>query len=181
MKNKLAKLIWLTGLSGSGKSTLSNSLSKRLIKLGFKVIKIDGDIFRKKTHNKNNFTKKNIILNNKKIISYISKIEDKFNFIIISVISPLLVTRKKAKKSFGERYFEIYTKCSIRTLIKRDTKGLYQKAKNNKINNLIGYNSKIKYEKSKYKKIIVDTEKFNISRCTKIILKKILIKNDKKI
>ena len=44
-------------------------------------------------------------------------------------------------------YFEIFLDCQISTLEKRDTKGLYKKAKNGEIKNLIGYNSKINYEK----------------------------------
>ena len=90
----------------------------------------------------------------------------------MSVISPLLKTRLEAKKKFGKNYFEVYVKCSIKTLIKRDTKGLYKLAIQKKIKNLIGYNSKIVYEKSKYKKIIIDTEKNNIKKCINIISKK---------
>ena len=86
----------------------------------------------------------------------------------------MLLTRKKARKIFKHRYIEIYIKCGLKELAKRDTKGLYKKAKNKLVNNLIGFNSKIKYEKSNYKKIIVNTEKYNISKCTKFILKKIL-------
>ena len=174
MKKKEGKILWFTGLSGAGKTTLADQIYKKLKKYNFKLFKIDGDIFRKKTKNKNNFSKKNIIFNNNKIILYVKKLEKKFDFIIISVISPLLVTRKKARKIFKHRYIEIYTKCGLKELIKRDTKGLYKKARNKLVNNLIGFNSKIKYEKSNYKKIIVDTENYNISKCTNLILKKIL-------
>ena len=52
------KILWLTGLSGSGKTTLANSLKKKLQKSKLKVIAIDGDKFRKKNKNGNNFTKK---------------------------------------------------------------------------------------------------------------------------
>ncbi len=174
MKKKEAKILWFTGLSGAGKTTLANQTYKKLKRYNFKLLKIDGDIFRKKTKNKNNFTKKNIIFNNNKIILYVKRLEKKFDFIIISVISPLIATRKKARKTFKDKYIEIYIKCGLKELIKRDTKGLYKKAKNKLVNNLIGFNSKIKYEKSNYKKIIVDTEKYNISKSTNLILKKIL-------
>ena len=59
-------------------------------------------------------------------------------------------------------------------MIRRDTKGLYKLAIKKKIKNLIGYNSKIVYEKSKYKKIIINTEKNNINECINIIQKRIL-------
>ena len=157
------KVIWFTGLSGSGKTTLSVALSKKLKRLNYKVKKVDGDIFRKKNKNIQKFTKKNIIENNLSIISFIEKIKKNHHYIIVSVISPLIKTRAKAKNIFGKNYFEIYVKCSIKTLIQRDTKGLYKLAIKKKIKNLIGYNSKIVYEKSKYKKIIIDTQKNNIN------------------
>ena len=56
----------------------------------------------------------------------------------------------------------------------RDTKKLYEKAKKKLIKNLIGYNSKIRYEISKYKKISINTDVLNKSNSIKIILKKIL-------
>ena len=70
---KIAKIIWLTGLSGSGKSTISNYLTKILKKKKFKVLKVDGDIFRKNSKNKNKFTVENITINNLKIIDYLKK------------------------------------------------------------------------------------------------------------
>ena len=166
------KVIWFSGLSGSGKTTLSVALSKKLKKLNYKVKKIDGDIFRKKNKNTQKFTRKNIIENNLSIINHIKKIRKNYHYIIVSVISPLKKTRSKAKKIFGKDYFEIYVKCSLETLIRRDTKGLYKLAIKKKIKNLIGYNSKIVYEKSKYKKIIINTEKNKINECINIIKKK---------
>tara|TARA_B100000767_G_scaffold260038_1_gene270326 strand:- start:466 stop:981 length:516 start_codon:yes stop_codon:yes gene_type:complete len=169
-----SKIIWFTGLSGAGKTTLSINLYKKLKKLKFKVKKIDGDIFRKKKVSVKSFTKKNIIENNIQIINYIDKVKGHYEFIIVSVISPLIRTRMLAKKRFGKNYHEIYVKCSVKVLVKRDTKGLYKLADQKIIKNLIGYNSKIIYEKSKYRKIIINTEKNNIENCINMIENKIL-------
>jgi adenylylsulfate kinase len=166
----LKKIIWFTGLSGSGKSTLSTALIKKLKRRNYKILKLDGDIFRKKNFNKNSFSKLNIIKNNLEIIKYVKKKQNKQDFIIISVISPLKITRIKAKKTFGKNYLEVLVKCPLTELVKRDTKGFYKLAKEKKINNLIGYNSKILYEKTKYKKILINTKMYNLSESiTKII------------
>ena len=169
----MSKIIWFTGLSGSGKSTLSNSLFRILKRNKKKVFQVDGDTFRKNKNYKDNFSKEMIIKNNLNIIKQIDKIKDNYNFVLVSVISPVLKTRLFAKKKFKENYFEIFMKCNLKTLKLRDTKGLYKKADLNIINNLIGYKSKIKYEKSNYKKITINTDKLNISNSTKKILKKI--------
>jgi adenylylsulfate kinase len=173
-----SKIIWFTGLSGAGKTTLSKILSIRLAKLNFKVQNIDGDSFRKKNKNNNKFSKRNIIKNNLSIIKYIKKIQKKYDFILVSVISPLLETRNVARIQFGNNYYEVYVKCKIKTLEQRDTKKLYEKAKKKLIKNLIGYNSKIKYEISKYKKIVINTDKLNKTNSIKKIMKKIF--NEKK-
>jgi len=152
------KIIWFTGLSGSGKTTLTRKLYDYLYnKHPISRIKIiDGDQFRKK--NKiNTFTKKNIIQNNLDIINYASKISKKYDFILVSVISPLIKTRKIAKKKFKEHYYEICVKCPIKVLMLRDTKKLYKLALEKKLKNLIGFNSKINYERSNYKVLTVNT------------------------
>ena len=170
MKNKI---LWLTGLSGTGKTTLAKLLKKKLNKLKFKVKIVDGDDFRKKSKNNNSFTRKNIYLNNLSVINFVNKKRKNFDYIIVAVISPLLKSRLRAKKIFGTSYNEILVRCSLKGLIKRDTKNLYKMAKEKKIKNLIGYNSSINYEKSKYKKIIIDTEKYNKSNSIKKILMQI--------
>tara|TARA_B100000767_G_scaffold138082_1_gene130625 strand:- start:46 stop:558 length:513 start_codon:yes stop_codon:yes gene_type:complete len=169
----MTKILWFTGLSGAGKSTLSKILSIKLTKLSFKIKIIDGDIFRTKNKNKNNFSKTNILKNNLSIINYIKKIQKRYDFILVSVISPLLITRNIARIKFGINYFEIYVKCKIKTLEKRDTKKLYARAKKNIIKNLIGYNSNIKYEVSRYKKIIIDTDELSKFKSINLIIKKI--------
>ena len=122
-----SKIIWLTGLSGSGKTTLSNYISKKFRKKKFKIKKIDGDIFRKKNKTKK-FSKKSIIKNNLSIINYIDKIKTKYDYIFVSVISPLKKTRIYAFKKFKKNYFEVYVKCNLNELARRDTKKLYIKA-----------------------------------------------------
>ena len=120
-KNK-SFVIWFTGLSGSGKTTLSNALTKKLEHLDYKINIVDGDLFRKKNRNINNFTKKNIINNNIKIIKYVEKIYKKADFTIVSVISPLKKTRH-SKTAFW-KYIEIFVKCSLKNLFKETRKTL---------------------------------------------------------
>lgn len=167
-----SKIIWFTGLSGSGKTTLSNYIYKKLKNKKFKVKKIDGDLFRKKSKSAK-FTKSSIIKNNLSIINHIDKIEKKYDFILVSVISPLKKTREFARKKFNKHYYEVYTKCNLKELILRDTKNLYAKAKKNIIKNLIGFNSNINYESTNYKKIIVNTAKETVKESSNKIIKKI--------
>tara|TARA_B100000965_G_scaffold406174_1_gene443705 strand:+ start:1655 stop:2164 length:510 start_codon:yes stop_codon:yes gene_type:complete len=164
----MANIIWFTGLSGSGKTTLTYKLYK-IFKKKIKVKIIDGDNFRRQKKNKK-FSKFEIIQNNLSIINYIKKIYFDFDMILVSVISPIKLTRLKAKTIFKNNYYEVYLDCKISSLEKRDTKGLYAKAKLKIIKNLIGYNSKIKYENSNYDIIKIKTDKLSISQSVKKIL-----------
>ena len=151
----MAKIIWLTGLSGAGKTTLSKKINS-FLKYNKKCLIIDGDTFRKK-NKQFSFTKKNIFKNNLQIIDYCKKNFNKYDYIIVSVISPLKKIRLYANRIFKKNYFEIYVFASIKTLIRRDTKGLYDLSKKGLINNLIGHRSKINYEKSDHKHLRINT------------------------
>lgn len=172
MSKYSAKVIWFTGLSGSGKSTLAIKLKEYLDFNKFKTLHIDGDKFRKKNKDKNIFTKQNILENNNQIINHITKKINNFEYILVSVISPLKKTRIKAKKTFRQKYFEVFVKCSLRELKRRDTKNLYKLADKGKMKNLIGYKSKINYETTSYKKISINTDKMSV----KVSLQKIINK-----
>ena len=171
---KRGKIVWFTGLSGVGKSTLSNCLYSNLIKKNYKIKQIDGDLFRKKRKTTRKFSKKSIVENNLKIIKEVKKIQFNYDFVLISAISPFLITRRFAKKKFKNKYFEVNVFCKIKTLLKRDTKGLYKKVLQKKIKNLIGFKSKIKYQKSNYSVIKINTDKLTVKKVIKIILKKII-------
>ena len=168
-----AKILWFTGLSGSGKTTLANKLKLYLKKKGKKVKILDGDIYRKKNKKKKKFDKINILKNNLSIINHVKSILNNYEFIIISVISPLIRTRKYARKFFKNDYLEFHVFCKIKTLEERDTKGLYKKARLKIIKDLIGYNSKIKYQKSDYPVIKLNTDKKSELDCLNLICKKI--------
>tara|TARA_B110000438_G_scaffold279935_1_gene304768 strand:- start:223 stop:735 length:513 start_codon:yes stop_codon:yes gene_type:complete len=167
-----SKLLWFTGLSGSGKTTLGKLLNLYL-KKNYQTLHIDGDIFRKKKKTKFKLSRKNIINNNIAIINMCKKSINKYDYIIVSAISPLRYSRNLAKKTFGNKYIEFLVKANISDLFKRDTKLLYKRAREENFQ-VLGYNSKIKYEFSKYKTNLINTSKMNKSECLIKIKKKVL-------
>lgn len=170
-------IIWFTGLSGSGKTTLSNHLEEILEKDGYSVFQVDGDAFRKKKKAQNTFSRKEILENNRNIISYCWTIREKYDFIIVSVISPLLKIRKEARKLFKKDYLEIFLHCPVKELLKRDPKKLYARALKGEIKNLIGFSDQNPYETPENPELIIDTSKSNIKESLKKIIKLIKKKN----
>ena len=164
----MAKIIWLTGLSGVGKTTLCIKINQ-ILKKKKKCLLVDGDRFRKK-NKQFSFSKKNIIKNNLQIINFCKKNFLKYDYILVSVISPLKKTRQYAHKVFKSDYYEVFVFATIKTLMKRDTKGLYKLSRKGLFKNLIGYNSKINYEKNNYDYLRINTGILSKKKCILKIL-----------
>ena len=150
-------IIWCTGLSGAGKTTICNLLTDMLKSDGHSVEWYDGDRVREELKIESDFSKEGILKNNFEVINRINNVQDKVDFIIISLITPFNEVRHYARKTFGKDYFEVYLKCDKNTLIERDTKGLYKKALNGEIDNLIGFSDKIPYEEPVKPDLLLET------------------------
>ncbi len=150
-------IIWLTGLSGSGKTTISSLLMDKIKSDGYSIEWYDGDRVRKELKRESDFSKDGILKNSFELINKINTTKGKTDFILISLITPFNEVRKYAREIFGKEYFEVYIKCDENTLIERDTKGLYKKAFNGELDNLIGFGEKLPYEEPTAPDLILET------------------------
>ena len=82
--------------------------------------------------------------------------------VIVSLISPYKSERKKARDIRPEIFKEVYIKASLEECIKRDTKGLYLKARKGEIENFTGISSP--YEEPEKPDLVIDTEKDQINK-----------------
>ena len=162
-------VIWLTGLSASGKSTIAVEVELQLFRLGCQVKVLDGDNVRHGLNKDLGFSKEDRIENIRRI-SETSKLFRSSGIIVINAfISPFQKDRNEARKIIDKGHFiEVYVKTSLEECIKRDPKGIYQKALNGKIREFTGITSP--YEEPKNPEIIVDTEKLNIKESSEKII-----------
>ena len=159
--------IWITGLPASGKTTIATLLKENLISKNISVIVLDGDEIRKTVSKDLGFSPQDRKEHNRRVIE-IAKLLVKNNFTtIIPIISPYRETRDLARKEIPN-FVEVYVKTSLDTCIRRDPKGLYQKAKNGEITNLTGLQSP--YEEPKNPELILDTEKSSPQECLDTIM-----------
>ena len=164
-KEKLLKqkalTIWMTGLSGSGKSTIAKGIERILHNEGYLTQTLDGDNVRSGINNNLTFS----LMDRKENIRRIAEISKLFvNCGIITIncfVSPTIEMRDTAKKIIGEKNFlEVYINASLEECIKRDTKGLYSKAKIGQIKNFTGIDSP--YEAPIKPDIEINTNKLTI-------------------
>ena len=163
-------VIWLTGLPAAGKTTLAKALGKELESMGYDVEILDGDEVRRWLSPEAGFTREDRERHLKRVI-YVSKLLAKHGvFVIAAFVSPYRRIREFAREVIGD-FIEVYVKCSLETVIKRDPKGLYKKALRGEIKNMTGIDDP--YEEPLNPDVIVNTEKESPQDGAKKIIKKL--------
>jgi adenylylsulfate kinase len=137
-----SKVIWMTGLSGAGKTTIAKFLDEALYEQGYIAQILDGDNIRSGINNNLTFTEEDRYENIRRIAE-VSKLFINCGIIIInSFISPTEEIRKMAMEIIGkENFIEVFVDAPLEVCEKRDTKGLYAKARKGEIKYFTGIDS----------------------------------------
>jgi adenylylsulfate kinase len=129
--------VWLTGLSGAGKSTLAQALAARLQAAGQRVEILDGDTVRENLSQGLGFSREDRDINIRRIAFVAQLLARNGVLVIVAAISPYRAARDAARAAIG-RFLEVYVHCPIDELTRRDTKGLYARAREGAVSNLTG-------------------------------------------
>jgi adenylylsulfate kinase len=163
-------VLWFTGMSGVGKSTIAENISTLLLKKNLKSLILDGDAIRGSLHKHLSFSKEDIMENNRLITELCVQKMPEFDVIIVPIISPYKISREKAREIIGNTFYEIYIEAPLDVLIKRDSKGLYQKSLEGKIDNLIGFSKKNIYEAPETPDLLIDTANQTIAESVRKLM-----------
>jgi adenylylsulfate kinase len=162
--------LWFMGLPSAGKSTLASHVEDRLVDHGYPVENLDGDDIRQQLHPDLGFTRNDRRTNNKRT-AYIAKLLNKNDIpVIVGMITPFRDSQEQARDIIedGGDFVLVYAKCSVETAEERDPKGLYQQAREGKIENFTGINHP--FQEPLNPEIIVDTEEQSIEDGVKHIM-----------
>ncbi|MGH8014035.1 MAG: adenylyl-sulfate kinase [Candidatus Binataceae bacterium] len=152
--------LWFTGLSGAGKSTLANLAAEELRRRSHRVEILDGDEVRTNLSKGLGFSKEDRDTNIRRI-GYVCGLLARNGVIAISAaISPYRAIRDEIRARH-QRFFEVFVKCPLETLIERDVKGLYKKALKGEIPNFTGVSDP--YEEPLNPEVIVETDRETVA------------------
>jgi adenylyl-sulfate kinase len=130
-------VLWFTGLSGSGKTTLAKPIEQELKRRGLKVERLDGDIVRQSLTRDLGFSKEDRDKNIERV-TFVAKLLSRNGVAVLaSFISPYRAVRQKVREE-TTNFIEVYVEVPLDEAVKRDVKGLYQKALNGEIENFTG-------------------------------------------
>ena len=159
--------LWFTGLSGAGKSTIADILEKKIKEKGLKIEILDGDVVRTHLSKGLGFSKKDRDANIKRI-GYVASLLSRNGVITITAaISPYKEIRNEVR-AMHENFVEVYVKCPLEVVEKRDVKGLYKIARAGEIPQFTGISDP--YEEPVNPEIIVETNKETPEESTNKIL-----------
>ncbi len=182
LTGKKGAVLWFTGLSGSGKSTVACLTEKLLLESGIDAFLLDGDNLRLTLNSGLGFSNEDRSENIRRIACTAALFAQSGAVAIASAISPFTADRDNAKKlceSAGCAFIEVYVNTPLAVCEKRDTKGLYRRARDGEINDFTGISSP--YEAPENPDIVIDTVKLSADEGAKICADyiKLLITLDK--
>jgi adenylylsulfate kinase len=167
--NHKSVVLWFTGLSGSGKSTLAHAVEEGLYQLGCRTTVLDGDNIRHGLCSDLDFSNDNRRENIRRIGEVAKLFIESGVITLTAFISPFTEDRDKVRSLLSDNDFiEIFVNCPINVCEDRDTKGMYKKARANKIKNFTGISSP--YEAPENPDLILDTDKESLDESVDKVL-----------
>jgi adenylyl-sulfate kinase len=160
-------VVWFTGLSGAGKSTLAEALLPRLRAAGKRVELLDGDIVRTHLSKGLGYSREDRDINVDRIAFVAHLLARNGVTVLVAAISPYRAARDRARATIGN-FVEVHVAPPVAECIKRDVKGLYQKALAGEIPQFTGVNDP--YEEPLSAELTVDTSAVSVEKALSQIL-----------
>ncbi len=121
------RVLWFTGLSGSGKSTIAREVVAALAANGGRVELLDGDAIRDAFPG-TGFTRPERDAHIRRVGWVAGRLEHHGVTVVASLVSPY-ATSRDAVRAMCREYLEIYIATPFAECERRDTKGLYARAR----------------------------------------------------
>ena len=162
-------VFWITGLSGPGKTTIGKRLYMRLRERGFPVVMLDGDSMRAVFGDVFGYSEDE----RRKCAMCYSRLckmlAEQGITVVCCTISMFDSVRSWNRENISD-YVEVYIKTSLKTLIKRDQKGLYSGLQEGASSNVPGMD--MRFEEPKMPDVVIDNDgNISIDECVDYILK----------
>ena len=131
-------VIWLTGLSGAGKTTIGHEVVRILRARNTDVVFLDGDIFRAILANDVGHDKEGRFRNALRLAKMTKFLSDQGVTVVCATMSlfPEIWSWNRAEL---QNYFQVYVKVPLETVRARDPKGIYKRAEQGLIKDVIGF------------------------------------------
>ena len=162
-------VLWCTGLSGAGKSTVAKGLANALFAKGCQVMVLDGDNVRHGLCGDLGFSDQDRSENIRRVGEVSKLMVDAGLIVLVSFISPFRSERRMARSLMADgEFIEVYVDTTLAEAEKRDTKGLYRKARLGQIKNFTGIDSP--YEPPEHAELRLNTTDMSAEQAAEVVI-----------
>lgn len=158
------------GRPASGKSTIASSVEDELVERGYPIENLDGDELRKNLHPDLGFSREDRRTNNRRT-AFICRLLNRNGIpTIVGMITPFREAQEQARDIIESEsdFVLVYVKCPLEVCEKRDPKGMYEMAREGKIEKFTGVSHP--FQEPKNPDIVVDTSNESVEDCKANIL-----------
>ena len=148
-------VIWLVGMSGAGKTAIGQQVYNLLKAQRPNVVFLDGDNVREIMGNDLGYGVADRRTNAARI-SRLCGFLSKQGIDVVCAILSIFPESQRWNRANIQQYFEVYIRVPFETLVRRDSKGLYQQALTGKIKNVVGVD--IDFPEPPHPDLIVDND-----------------------
>ena len=159
-------VVWFTGLSGSGKSTVSARVADELRHRGAKVESLDGDAIRDVLPT-TGFTRPERDAHIRRAGYLASRLERHGVNVLASFVSPYQASRQFVR-GLCRNFVEVYVSTPLDECERRDSKGLYAKARRGEIRQFTGIDDP--YEAPDAAELVIDTSRLTLDEAGEQVL-----------
>lgn len=159
--------VWFTGLSGAGKTSIAFELEAYLVSHGIPAYGLDGDNMRTGLNKDLGFSKQDREENIRRVAEVAKLFADAGHVSLCSFVSPFAEDREVARRIHRDSdlpFFEVFVDTPIEVCEQRDTKGLYQKARQGVIKGFTGIDQP--YEVPEHPELVVKTVNCTVDEST---------------
>jgi adenylylsulfate kinase len=160
-----AHVVWLTGLSGSGKTTVAVAVAEVLERRGLLVEVLDGDALR--TAMPTGFSREDREAHARRVAFLASRLAFHGITTIVALVSPYRASRAYAR-SLCKKFIEVYVSTPLDVCERRDTKGLYARARAGQLPQFTGIDDP--YERPEAPDLAFDTSNLTVDAAANAVL-----------
>ena len=159
-------VLWFTGLPKSGKSTLAKAVSEEFKKMNVNFEQMDGETLRH-IFPKTGFSRHDRNIHIRRVGFLAGLLERRGVCTICSFISPYREARQFVRQNI-KNFVEVYLGAPVEVCEKRDSEGLYEKARRGEIKQFTGIDDP--YEEPNNPELVLDTANLSVEDCKRRIL-----------
>ncbi len=159
-------VLWFMGLSAAGKSTLSTKLEERLVGLGWPVMRLDADELRQGLNQGLGYSETDREENIRRA-AHVAKLLAGHTTVLAAFITPYSKMREIFREILPEGIL-IYVKCPVEECVRRDPKGLYQRALSGSLTTFTGISDT--FEEPSHADLVIDTSQVTIDQAIEAIV-----------